>query len=182
MLAVTPGSVLPVRALAWIEGWLWMPFDVIMIGLLVMLLPGTRPARPTRVVAGVAGVLTGLGMVLNAVAQPVMENTDHVANPLAIHALAPLGQFGDLGCLLAMLVAVLASIVRHTGLMIRKDPAGRRVGRRGLPLTLLGVVMFFVTGALTTDDAPLSANLITGAMMLLSMGAVVVVGSRLVRD
>jgi hypothetical protein len=121
-------------------------------------------------------------MVLNAVAQPVMENTDHVANPLAIHALAPLGQFGDLGCLLAMLVAVLAAIVRHTGLMIRKDPAGRRVGRRGLPLTLLGVVMFFITGALTTDDAPLSANLITGASMLLSMGAVVVVGSRLVRD
>jgi hypothetical protein len=134
------------------------------------------------VVAGVAGVLTGVGMVLNAVAQPVMENTDHVANPLAIHALAPLGRFGDLGCLLAMLLAVLAGIIRHTGLMIRKDPAGRRVGRRGLPLTLLGVVMFFVTGALTTDDAPLSANLITGAVMLLSMGSVLVVGSRLVRD
>jgi hypothetical protein len=182
MYAVTPeGSFLPVRPLAWIEGWLWMPFDVIMIGLLLTLLPGTRLSRPTRVVAGIAGVLTGLGMVLNAVAQPVMENTNHVANPLAIHALAPLGQFGDLGCLLAMLVAVLAAIVRHTGLMIRKDPAGRRVGRRGLPLTLASVVMFFVTGALTTDDAPLSANLITGASMVLGMGAVVLVGSRLVR-
>jgi hypothetical protein len=180
MLAVTPGSVLPVTPLAWIEGWLWMPFDFIMIGLLLTLLPGTRLARPTRVVAGIVAVLTGLGMVLNAVAQPVMENTDHVANPLAIPALAPLGQFGDLGCLLAMLVAVLAAIVRHTGLMIRKDPAGRRVGRRGLPLTLASVVMFFVTGALTTDDAPLSANLITGASLVLGMGAVVVVGSRLV--
>jgi hypothetical protein len=183
MYAVTPeGSFLPVRPLAWIEGWLWMPFDVIMIGLLLTLLPGTRLSRPTRVVAGTAGVLTGLGMVLNAVAQPVMENTDHVANPLAIHALAPLGQFGDLGCLLAMLVAVLGAIVRHVGLMVRRDPAGRRVGRRGLPLTLLTVVSFFITGALTTDDAPLSSNLITGASLVLGMGAVVLVGSRLVRD
>jgi hypothetical protein len=183
MYAVTPeGSFLPVRPLAWIEGWLWMPFDVIMIGLLLTLLPGTRLSRPTRVVAGTAGVLTGLGMVLNAVAQPVMENTDHVANPLAIHALAPLGQFGDLGCLLAMLVAVLGAIVRHVGLMVRRDPAGRRVDRRGLPLTLLTVVSFFITGALTTDDAPLSSNLITGASLVLGMGAVVLVGSRLVRD
>ena len=158
-----------------------MPFDVIMIGLLVLLLPGTRLARPTRVVAGVSGVLVALGMLLNAFAQPVMENTDHVANPLAIHALASLGQFGDLACLLAMFVAVLAAIVRHTGLMIRKDPAGQRVGRRGLPLTLASVVMFFVTGALTTDDAPLSSNLITGAAILLSIGAVAVVGSRLSR-
>jgi hypothetical protein len=54
MLAVTPGSVLPVPALAWIEGWLRMPFDVIMIGLLMMLLPvrgwpgppGWSPASP----------------------------------------------------------------------------------------------------------------------------------------
>jgi hypothetical protein len=78
-----------------------------------------------------------------------------------------------------MLVAVLGAIVRHVGLMIRRDAAGRRVGRRGLALTLATVVMFFVTGALTTDDAPLTSNLITAASMLLGMGAVAVVGTRL---
>ena len=161
MLAVTPGSALPVRPLAWIEGWLWMPFDVIMIGLLVLLLPGTRLAGPTRWTAGVAAVLTGAGMLLNAFAQPVMENTDHLPNPLAVPALAPLGSFGDLACLLAMFVAVLAAIVRHVGLVVRHDPAGRRVGRRGLPLTLGVVAMFVLTGVLTTDDAPLGANLVT---------------------
>ena len=183
MYAVTPqGSFLPVSALGWVEGWLWMPFDVIMTAGLLLLLPGVRLARATRVAAVVVAALTGIGMVLNAVAQPVMENTDHVANPLAIHALAPLGAFGDLGCLLAMLVGVLAAIVRHTGLVIRRDAAGRRVGRRGLPLTMLTVVSFLVTGALTTDDAPLAANLVTGAALVLGLGAVVVVGSRLARE
>ena len=183
MYAVTPeGSFLPVRALGWVEGWLWMPFDVIMIGLLYLLLPGTRTAAPTRWTARVAAALVGAGMVLNAVAQPVMENTDHLANPFAVPALAPLGAFGDLACLLAMLVCVLGAIVRHTGLMIRRDAAGRRVGRRGLPLTLAAVVLFFVTGALTTDDAPLSNNLITAATMLLGFGALALVGTRLERD
>ena len=183
MFAVTPqGSFLPVRALAWVEGVLWMPFDVIMIGLLVLLLPGVRPARATRVVVGACAVLVAAGMLLNAFAQPVMENTDHLANPLAIPALAPLGGVGDLACLLAMLVAVLGAIVRHTGLTIRRDPAGRRVGRRGLPLTLGVVATFVVSGALTTDDAPLSSNLISAAAILLGIGSVVVVGSRLARD
>jgi hypothetical protein len=180
MYAVTPeGSFLPVRALAWVEGWLWMPFDVIMIGLLLLLLPGVRTSRATRGVAGASGVLVAAGMVLNAVAQPVMENTDHLANPLAIPALAPLGDFGDLACLLAMFVAVLGALVRHVGLTVRRDAAGRRVGRRGLALTVASIVMFFVTGALTTDDAPLSYNLITGVSIVLGMGAVVLVGSRL---
>jgi hypothetical protein len=120
--------------------------------------------------------------LLNAFAQPVMENTEHLANPLAIRVHAPLGDFGDLACLLAMFVAVLAAIVRHVGLVVRRDPAGRRVGRRGLPLTLGVVAMFVLTGVLTTDGAPLAANLITGAAILLSIGSVAVVGTRLVRD
>ena len=135
------------------------------------------PRRRAGAVAALEGVRTP-----SLVARAVMENTDHLANPLAIPALAPLGGVGDLACLLAMLVAVLGAIVRHTGLMIRRDPAGRRVGRRGLPLTLGVVATFVVSGALTTDDAPLSSNLISAAAILLGIGSVVVVGSRLARD
>lgn len=183
MYAVTPqGAGLPLRALAWVEGWLWMPADVIMIGLLVLLLPGGRRPTPSLVTARVAGGLVAAGMLLNAFAQPVMENTDKVANPLAVHALAPLGDFGDLACLLALAIAMLAGLVRHIGLLIRRDPVGRRVGRRGLPLALAMVVLFVVTGALTADDAPLTSNLITGAVILLGIGSVAVVGSRLARD
>ncbi len=47
---------------------------------------------------------------------------------------------------------------------------------------MLTVVSFLVTGALTTDDAPLAANLVSGAALVLGLGAVIVVGSRLVRD
>jgi hypothetical protein len=120
-------------------------------------------------------------MLLNAFAQTQMENTDHVANPLAIPALAPLGSLGDLFCTVALLGGVLAAVVRHVALLVRTDPAGRRVGRIGLPLALLVVVVFVVQGALTTDTAPLAANLVAGAAFLVAGGAIILAGTRLAR-
>jgi hypothetical protein len=180
MYAVTPqGRAWPLTALAWVEGWLWMPFDLLMFGLLVLVLPSGRRDRIARGLAVVLAIITGAGMLLNAFAQPLMENTASVANPLAIQALAPLGQLGDLAATLSLLVGLLAGLVRHIALLVRRDPAGRRVARVGLPLAVVSLAVIGAQVALTGDDAGFVSHLLAGLAILAGGGAIAILGTRL---
>jgi hypothetical protein len=180
--AVTPdGRGWPLAALAWVENWLFMPADVIMFGLLPLCLPGGPAGRFRgwrRLAYGLAGLI-GAGVLLGAFAAPQLDNTDHVANPLAVPALAPLAPFAILAYLAALFAGVLAAIVRHAVLLGRRDPDGRRVGRLGLPCAVGVLAAFVAQAALTPDGSGLAANLAAGAVLTVGGLATAAAGSRL---
>ena len=143
-----PG-VLPFgQAMAWISGWLWIPFALMVLLFLPMLFPdGRLLSRRWWIVLASGFIFAVLAFVGNAFA-PGAPNSDHpdVINPLGLPQYAPLFTVMVNVALLFGLFAVIGSVASVIVRYRRADNIQRRQLRWFLVAVIVAVVPFGLQG------------------------------------
>jgi signal transduction histidine kinase len=142
-----PG-VLPFgQAMAWISGWLWIPFSLMVLLFLPMLFPdGRLLSRRWWIVLASGFIFAALAFFGNAFAPG--PNTDHpdVINPLGLPQFAPLFRILVNVALLFGLLAVIGSVASVIVRYRRANSIQRRQLRWFLVAVIVAVVPFVLQG------------------------------------